>query len=67
MALSKGKCKLCLQEKELCRESHIIPRFLYKFLTGKNNSMVYLDTQRAQTKYNSEYESGILCVNCRTA
>jgi len=66
MALRKGKCKLCLKEKDLCKESHIIPRFLYKFLAGENNAVVYLDAQRAQTRYNYEYEGDILCIECDT-
>lgn len=64
MTMKVGLCKLCLKQKELCKESHIIPRFLYKFLTGENNELVYLDKNRAQSKYNSEYEGGILCPDC---
>ncbi len=59
-----GECKLCLQTKELLRESHIIPRFLYKLLTGENNSTVLIDAERARIRYNSEYESDILCKDC---
>jgi hypothetical protein len=62
--MKEGVCKLCLQRKELCRESHIIPRFMYRFLTGENNSMVYVDTHRTRTKFNGEYEGGILCPAC---
>lgn len=59
-----GKCKLCLQTKELLRESHIIPRFLYKLLTDENNSIVMVDSERARLFYNSEYEANILCKDC---
>ncbi len=62
--MKKGICKLCLQEKELCRKSHIIPRFHYKFLYGPNNKLVYLNSQKAEVRYNSEYEGGILCKEC---
>lgn len=64
--MKKGACKLCLQEKLLCRESHIIPRFLYKMLAGKNNSLVFITERNARTRYNSEYESNILCTDCDT-
>ncbi len=57
---------MCLEHKDLCKESHIIPKFLYKFLTGDNNLLVYLDVKRAHFKYNSEYESDILCEDCDT-
>jgi len=62
--MKKGICKLCLQEKELCRESHIIPGFHYKFLYGSNNKLIYLNSQKAEVRYNSEYESDILCKEC---
>ena len=62
--MQKGVCKLCLEYKDLCKESHIIPKFLYKLLAGKNNLLVYLDTKRAHFKHNSEYEGGILCEKC---
>ena len=34
-----GKCKLCGHEKELCKQSHIIPNFMYKDLFDENNRM----------------------------
>lgn len=62
--MTKGQCKLCLENKDLCSESHIIPHFLYKFITGENNALVFLDSSRATTRYNSEYEGNILCQDC---
>lgn len=62
--MQKGTCKLCLQERELCKESHIIPSFLYKFLYGPNHLLVYLHQNGPQFKYNGEYESNILCKEC---
>ncbi len=59
-----GQCKLCLKHKELCRESHIIPRFMYKHISGDNNELVFIDAQRAAHKFNSEYEGNILCQDC---
>ena len=62
--MQKGECKLCLEHKELCRESHIIPRFMYKHITGDNNELVFIGAQRATHKFNSEYEGNILCEDC---
>ena len=62
--MQKGQCKLCLQYKDLCRESHIIPRFMYKYITGNNNELVFIDEQHATHKFNGEYEGNILCENC---
>ena len=61
-----GCCKLCLKEKELCRESHIIPDFHYKILYGLNNQLLYFGPTGKRLKYNSEYEANILCKNCET-
>ena len=62
--MKKGQCKLCLENKNLCSKSHIIPKFLYKLLTGENNSLIFVDNKQAKLRYNSEYESNILCKNC---
>lgn len=62
--MKKGICKLCLQEKYLCKESHIIPSSLYKLLHGPNKLLVYIDDHGSKFKYNSEYEGGILCEEC---
>jgi hypothetical protein len=62
--MQKGTCKLCLEYKDLCKKSHVIPKFLYKLLTDEKNMIVYLDKTKPQFKYNSEYEANILCENC---
>lgn len=59
-----GICKLCFQKKNLCKKSHIIPDFHFKFLYGPNNKLVYLNPKKSQVKYNSEYEGDILCEEC---
>ena len=62
--MKKGQCKLCLENKLLCKESHIIPKFLYKLLFEKNNFLIFLDKIAAHFRYTGEYEGGILCENC---
>lgn len=62
--MKNGVCKLCLEEKGLCKESHIIPRFLYKLLSGENSLLVFLDKIVARFRYNGEYEGNILCEDC---
>jgi len=59
-----GRCKLCLEIKSLCKESHIIPDFLYKFLYGDNKEIVFVNNDGAETRYNGEYEANILCEHC---
>jgi len=62
--MKTGICKLCLQKKELCKESHIIPDFHYKFLYGKNKELVYVNNKKVERRYNGEYEGNILCEDC---
>ncbi len=64
--MKSGICKLCLENKPLCKESHIIPLFLYKFLMEENNKVVYVDARKSKVKFNGEYEGNILCKNCDT-
>ena len=59
-----GICNLCLETKQLGPESHIIPDSFYKFLYGKNKSIVYLNEQRKEIQHNSEYDEYILCQDC---
>ncbi len=63
------KCKLCLQEKKLCKKSHIIPNFTYKrelFRNSKNNSAISFDIKSGKKRNinTGEYESNILCEEC---
>ena len=62
--MEKGICKLCLKNKYLCTESHIISKFLYKIIYGKNNSLLFLNNNRSKLVYNGEYERNILCKDC---
>jgi len=61
------KCKLCLQEKELLKKSHIIPDFMYKEMFDEKHRMIKFTTQTPNSKTSvpsSEYESQILCQKC---
>lgn len=70
--MEKGICKLCLKEKYLLNESHIIPEFLYKEIkkTTGLKKIVILDKKNPDKKHypkrapKGEYEKGILCQNC---
>lgn len=60
-------CKLCLQEKKLLKNSHIIPNFLYKGLFGKKHKIAsvnindFSDRKFHQTGFK---DSDILCAEC---
>lgn len=76
MTLKIGKCKLCLQDKELLKRSHIVPEFIYK------HSGMYDDKHRynqvttdklfeghysgnePKKKFKGVYEGDILCQHC---
>lgn len=65
------KCKLCLQEKTLCKESHIISNFMYKPLFGDKNigeeeGMAYVDLKknREHQAFTGEFEADVLCQEC---
>ncbi|WET69724.1 hypothetical protein [Sphingobacterium sp.] len=61
------KCKLCLEEKELIKKSHILPSFIYNGLFDDKHRLVSLnindfnDKSYHQTGY---HEGGILCADC---
>lgn len=64
------KCKLCLEEKELIKESHLIPDFMYKFIKDVDNHMMSISgnqIEKAKKVYTGEFESNILCKNCDNA
>lgn len=60
-------CQLCLQEKKLLKNSHIIPNFLYKGLFDNKHKIVslnlndYSDRKFHQTGLK---DSNILCADC---
>ncbi|NQU55006.1 MAG: hypothetical protein HQ522_21005 [Bacteroidetes bacterium] len=61
------KCKLCKQDKNLLRRSHIIPDFMYKGLFNEKhfiapiNLIAYKKNKLVPTGY---YDSNILCEKC---
>jgi len=65
-----GQCKLCLQEKELLKKSHIVPDFMYeRIFDGKHRleifrqkeNRLWLQKPKPQTGLN---EPNLLCSNC---
>jgi hypothetical protein len=65
------KCKLCLEEKELIKKSHILSDFLFLNVREEDNMMLLMNVdskskQDANPKkvYTPEFEGGILCANC---
>lgn len=64
-----GICKLCGEEKELCKKSHIIPNFMYKDVYDEKNRMKPITISKrviegekyAQT---GVHEGKLLCVDC---
>jgi len=64
-----GKCKLCGEEKELCKQSHIIPNFMYQDLFDETNRMHAIQRkegalQKRGYRQTGEYEKDILCHSC---
>lgn len=66
-----GKCKLCLQEKELLNKSHIIPNSFYKIFMDDDKSFVFTTNveiknkkDRPNKRFTGEFENGVLCVSC---
>ncbi len=61
-------CKLCLKEKKLLKQSHIIPNFLYRPLHGDDGEFysVSLLGNKAKSKkiYTGYFERNILCAEC---
>ena len=61
------KCKLCLNEKKLCKQSHIIPDFMFQGLYDETHQLFMvdfknpLDARKIQT---GEFEKNILCIKC---
>ena len=60
------QCRLCLSEKPLLKESHIIPDFQYKELYDDKHRIVRIShrDQRSSSIPNGEYEANILCADC---
>lgn len=65
--MAMAQCRLCLQEKELINNSHIIPDFLYRDLYDEKHTMIRtdgLDLKSARRIQTGEKEGGILCKEC---
>jgi len=65
------KCKLCQQEKQLIKKSHILSEFLHSDLFDKNHKLIKFDTadlvkgnNRISKPSSGEYEGGLLCDKC---
>ena len=63
----KGTCKLCLNEKDLIKRSHLFPNFMYKGIADEKNriNVIYSMKPYQDKKVQSgAYEEYILCENC---
>ena len=45
-----GTCKLCGKEKDLCKQSHIIPNFMYQDLFDQKNRMYAIQSEEGGIK-----------------
>ena len=66
-------CKLCLQDKNLVKKSHIIPDFMYKKLYDKNHKIIQFSpgeyikgVDDSKFRYTGEFEGNLLCVDCES-
>lgn len=60
-------CKLCLEEKQLIKKSHIIPDFMYKGIYDEKHKIVHINLENIKNKshtYSGIYDKNILCANC---
>ncbi|GET33622.1 hypothetical protein PbJCM13498_24850 [Prolixibacter bellariivorans] len=64
-------CKLCKNETDLIKKSHIIPEFLYKELYDRSHRMRKFDAiakakgiEKVSKPPTGEYEGGLLCREC---
>ena len=59
------RCKLCDEEREL-QKSHVIPRFIYKYMLGiTNNSLTQFDGQKnLWQKSNRQLKKELFCAEC---
>lgn len=63
----KPLCKLCQNSYDL-KESHILPRFLGKYLkdTGATGYLTAVDTRGKPSRGQDLYKTKLLCVNCES-
>lgn len=66
------KCKLCNQEKNLIKKSHLIPDFFFKSLYNEHGRLIKIDAvkmfngieEKPSRPPSSTYERFILCAEC---
>src|SRR5229473_2688230 len=61
------KCKLCLEEKTLLKQSHIIPDFMYQELFDEKHQFYRSKTPNPDNYSKlptGEYDQNILCTEC---
>jgi hypothetical protein len=62
----RGKCKLCLKEKDL-QDSHLLPRTLYRMARGvgaKGNQDPFVVTRQASKQSSHQMKDYLLCRDC---
>jgi hypothetical protein len=64
-----GKCNLCQKDKELCKQSHIIPNFMYQDLFDEKHRMHAIKSEVGSIKQTGirqtgEFDKHILCHSC---
>src|ERR1700730_2748482 len=57
-----GKCKLCLQDKDLC-DSHLLPKSLYALLKSKKKDPVMVTSEVARHT-SRQVKHYLLCSDC---
>lgn len=65
------KCRLCLQEKPLIKQSHILSNFLYDNILEDEGSMLVVSQKmlrdpdaKPKPAFTGEFEGGLLCADC---
>lgn len=58
-----GKCRLCLQDKDLCN-SHIIPKFVFKKIKKGGTDFIVVQSGKDAYKSQREYREHLLCLKC---
>ena len=65
---TKGICNLCTQHQVLIKQSHIIPKFMYKGMGDENNTMFSESWDGKKGKslpvHTGIFDRYILCANC---
>ena len=65
--MKKGECKLCRQQKQLIRKSHIYPEFMYNVVFDETHRTIYQDLKvedRYKLYQTGFYDKYILCEYC---